>query len=378
MKPKHLHLLIRILITGLGAGIGFAVALGILMLIRLASPDVVLPLPFTVLLYVGAALVFGALLFLLSEPIIRLLRRANNAILRAIDALPAEDLLPSLGGALAGFVFAYLLRGIFSQMGQSMFTTVLALLLYLLLGTLGYHVGQRRGKDVLALLPFFSSENARAPREERRTLRKRHRPEQPEKLLDASALIDGRVLDVSDAGFLDGMLVVPLYVVDEVRRIADSADPVRKAKGQRGLEMLDELQKKRPDTFRLDETDWPEAEDVDVKLLRQARERGASVVTCDYNLSRAAQVSGVTVLSIDKLANALRPALIAGETVAIDLVKAGKESSQGVGYLPDGTMVVVENGRASVGTRATVQVTSVLQTSAGRMIFARLAEDAEA
>ena len=371
MKSKKMHILVRVLITCLGAGIGFAVALGILMLVRLASPGIVLPLHLTALLYVGSALLFGALLFLLSEPIIRFLTWVGSAIFHAIDALPAEELIPAAGGLLTGLFIAYLLRGILIQMGESMFTAVLAILLYLLLGTLGYQIGLRRGKEILAALPLPVPNPDRPQRENRKMLRKMRKPDLPEKLLDASALIDGRVLDVSDAGFLDGQLVVPLFIVDEVRRITDSADPVRKAKGQRGLEILSELQRKRANSFRLDETDWNDIGDVDIKLLRLARERNASVVTCDYNLARAAQVSGITTLSIDKLANALRPALVAGENVTIDIVKAGKENNQGVGYLPDGTMVVVEDGRSHVGERVNVQVSSVLQTSAGRMIFAK-------
>ena len=194
----------------------------------------------------------------------------------------------------------------------------------------------------------------------------------PRKYLDTSVIIDGRVLDIVKTGFLEGDIVVPQFVLAELRHIADSGDSLRRARGRRGLDVLAKLQKELKTPIVVDETDYPDLEEVDVKLLRLCREKGGTVVTNDYNLNKVAGVTGLRVLNINDLANALKPMLMAGEELTVQIVREGKEPGQGIAYLDDGTMIVVENGRRYVGETVSAVVTTVLQTSAGRMIFTRL------
>jgi uncharacterized protein YacL len=194
-------------------------------------------------------------------------------------------------------------------------------------------------------------------------------------IVDTSVLIDGRIVDVAAAGFVPGRLLIPGFVLEELQRVADSADPFRRQKGRRGLGVVDALQKAEDVVCELVDLDFPGTPDVDARLVKLARARNAALMTQDYNLNRLAQIEGVRVLNLNDLANAVKPIVGAGESMAITIVKEGKEPHQGVGYFEDGTMVVVENGRSHVDETVTVTVTTVLQTTAGRMIFATLADE---
>lgn len=193
--------------------------------------------------------------------------------------------------------------------------------------------------------------------------------EVPPKLLDTSVIVDGRILEVAQAGFLEGRLLVPKFVLMELQTIADSSDALKRVRGRRGLEVLNRL-REVSGTLEICENDTTDR-DVDGKLVSVARELHAQVLTTDYNLNRVARLQGVVVLNVNELANALKPVVLPGEDMNVSIVKDGKEQNQGVGYLDDGTMIVVENGRALIGESVDVQVTSVLQTAAGRMIFAK-------
>ncbi|HEX6539327.1 MAG TPA: PIN domain nuclease [Candidatus Dormibacteraeota bacterium] len=191
-------------------------------------------------------------------------------------------------------------------------------------------------------------------------------------VLDTSVLIDGRIVDVAAAGFVPGRLLLPGFVLEELQRIADSADPIRRAKGRRGLGVVETLRQERDVRCELIDLDFPGTPEVDSRLVKTARVRGAAIMTQDYNLNRLARIEGVRVLNLNDLANAVKPIVAAGESMTVTIVKEGKEAQQGVGYLEDGTMVVVERGREHQSETVTVTVTSVLQTAAGRMIFAAM------
>src|SRR3989475_2212691 len=197
-----------------------------------------------------------------------------------------------------------------------------------------------------------------------------------DKLLDASAIIDGRIAAVCGTGFLDGPLVVPGFVLRELQRIADSSDALKRSRGRRGFEVLGRLQRIPGLTVEIAEVDIAGVEDVDLKLLELARRRGGRIVTNDYNLNKLAELAGVAVLNVNELANAVKPVMLPGEAMTVQVLREGKESGQGVGYLDDGTMVVIEQGRRYIGHALDVVVTSVLQTPAGRMIFTRPRDDA--
>jgi uncharacterized protein YacL len=190
-------------------------------------------------------------------------------------------------------------------------------------------------------------------------------------LLDTSVIIDGRIADISHTGFVRGTLVVPRFVLYEIQHIADSPDAVRRNRGRRGLDMLNRLQKESVVPIRITDLDIEDVREVDDKLVMLAKRMRCPIVTNDYNLNRVAELHGVPVLNINELANAVRAVVLPGESLGVHIIQEGKELGQGVGYLDDGTMVVVENGRKSIGQQVGVIVTKVLQTSAGRMVFAQ-------
>ena len=196
-------------------------------------------------------------------------------------------------------------------------------------------------------------------------------------ILDTSVIIDGRILDICQTKFLEGRFVIPGFVLKELQQVADSQDPLKRNRGRRGLDILNKIKKLHHMGVRIHEEDYPGISTVDEKLVKLAKVLGARVLTNDFNLNKVAELQGVTILNINELAQALRPVLLPGEVLEVRLVKEGKEHSQGIGYLDDGTMVVVDNARRLIGQNAQVVVTSALQTAAGRMIFARLDETKE-
>jgi uncharacterized protein YacL len=189
-------------------------------------------------------------------------------------------------------------------------------------------------------------------------------------LLDTSAIIDGRIADISKTGFVDGVLLVPRFVLEELQKIADSADPLRRNRGRRGLDMLNRLQKESTVPVRVSDMDANSDADVDSKLVTLAKLNGYPIATNDYNLNRVAELQGIRVLNVNELANAVKPVVLPGEEMLVHIIQEGKELGQGVGYLDDGTMIVVENGKRRMNLDTSVVVTRVLQTVAGRMIFA--------
>lgn len=204
------------------------------------------------------------------------------------------------------------------------------------------------------------------------------RPKKAYKILDTSVIIDGRIADICETGFLDGILVIPHFVLRELQQVADSADTLKRNRGRRGLDILQRIQKMAGITVQFVENDYPQTREVDMKLIELARELdGAKIVTNDFNLNKVAQLRGVEVLNINELANALKPVYLPGETMKVFILKEGKEFNQGIAYLDDGTMVVVDNARKMIGKTVESSVTSVLQTTAGKMIFGRYEEKRE-
>jgi len=197
----------------------------------------------------------------------------------------------------------------------------------------------------------------------------------PYKILDTSVIIDGRIADICDTGFLEGILVIPNFVLNELQMIADSADSIKRNRGRRGLDILNKMQKDQSIMVKISDMDFKDIQEVDSKLVQLAKVMKAKVITNDFNLNKVAEFHGVDVLNINLLSNSLKPIVLPGEDMRVLLVKEGKDSNQAIGYLDDGTMVVVENGRRRMNEEVDVIVTSVLQTTAGRMIFTRLKED---
>jgi uncharacterized protein YacL len=197
------------------------------------------------------------------------------------------------------------------------------------------------------------------------------------KILDTSVIIDGRIVDVCETGFLEGVFILPQFILQELQHIADASDPMKRARGRRGLDVLHKIQKMSRITVRIVDEELPKVKEVDAKLVALAKLLHAKVITNDFNLNKVAELQGVPVLNINELANSLKPVVLPGEAMKVFILKEGKEYNQGVAYLDDGTMVVVENARKLIGKNTDVTVTSVLQTTAGRMIFSKLKEDYE-
>jgi uncharacterized protein YacL len=293
----------------------------------------------------------------------RILKHVESHILK----IPGSDLVAAIAGLVLGLIIAALV-----SMGLRLIPIVgpyLPILSFVILGFLGMRLALRRKKEFGSLFHTFSPE---ATRPQSGTVSGLPPLIPAEKILDTSVIIDGRIIDISRTGFMEGRLIVPRFVLRELQNIADSEDALKRNRGRRGLDTLNALQREPKVEVHILEKDYPELGDVDAKLVRIAKETGGTVVTNDYNLNKIAELQGVRVLNINELANALKPIVLPGEEMSIHILKEGKEAGQGVGYLDDGTMVVVEGGRRHVGEEADVLVTSVLQTPAGRMIFVKL------
>lgn len=366
MKSPRVERLFRFLIVLLGVGAGVSLVIIARDLYLSVHPGISLRTWWLGIGYVGMGCLGGLLFFALSGSIMNRWQHFAHDVDRHFDKMPISQVLPAIIGLILGLIVAALLSQIMNFLGNGMFPTVMSALLYLVFGALGYRTGKRRSREMMGLI------TARAG--SAKHTGKRHVQALPGKLIDTSALIDGRILSVGKTGFLEGELVVPLFVADELRHVADSSDPVKRERGRRGMEILNTMQEELGSRVRTDETDYPEIADVDVRLLRLARDTGRTIVTCDHNLARSAQVNSVTVLNINELSDALRPAVTQGQELSVRIAREGKENNQGLAYLEDGTMMVVEGGRQKIGQQVTVTVTSVLQTSAGRMVFARLRE----
>lgn len=196
-----------------------------------------------------------------------------------------------------------------------------------------------------------------------------------EKILDTSVIIDGRILDIAETHFLEGPFIIPNFVLREIQLISDSPDPIKRNRGRRGLEMLNKLQQHKGVKVKISYIDYSDTREVDAKLVKLSREMSAKLITNDFNLNKVAELQGVEVLNLNNLTNALKPVVLPGEDIYIDVIKEGKDENQGIGYLEDGTMVVVENGRNLLGKAVRVNVTSIIQTAAGKMIFTRATGD---
>lgn len=264
-------------------------------------------------------------------------------------------------GLSVGLLFANLLLLPLKTIVPDYATT--AFLLNALFGYTGLLIGLRRGKELTmsGILRIFRGQGI----------------EEDLKLLDTSVIIDGRIADVCEAGFIEGTFITPQFILQELQYIADSPDPLKRGRGRRGLDVLHKLQKMSNVTVKIVDEDFPKIKEVDSKLVALARMLDAKVITNDFNLNKIAELQGVSVLNIHELANALKPVVLPGETIKLFVIKEGKEHNQGVAYLDDGTMVVIENGKRLIGKNVDVTVTSVLQTTAGRMIFSKTKEDYE-
>src|SRR5437868_9540492 len=285
--------------------------------------------------------------------------RVRRASLKTLIGAAVGSILGITGAFLIGVLISIQKEAAVSAEMQTFLTISLAFFM----GYVGLMVGAAKGEyiDLSALGGIFSHKNIK----------------RDYKILDTSVIIDGRIADVAETGFLGGALIIPNFILAELQQVADSADSSKRQRGRRGLDMLQRLRNNSKLDIQIVETDFPAVKEVDLKLIELGKQLDAVIVTNDFNLNKVSQLRGVEVLNINELANALKPVVLPGEAMRVFILKEGKEYNQGVAYLDDGTMVVVDNARRLIGKNADIAVTSVLQTTAGKMIFGKISDEAE-
>ncbi|MDR0851173.1 MAG: PIN domain nuclease [Clostridiales Family XIII bacterium] len=359
--------LIRVGITVLGALAGYGVYLLSRYFVRqtgILEMDALSVFQWDIIAVI-IAIIFGILFFFLTPAITRRSGIIAKRVENEIRHISGQDLLSGTLGLITGLVIAFLISRIFSMITNIYINVSLTILVYILFAWLGVVVGSRRGKEFISAIIASRRSGGKA--------QKVKTSDATPKILDTSVIIDGRIADIMKTGFIEGSIVIPEFVLVELRHIADSSDGLKRNRGRRGLDILKRIQTEYGiEIYNSNaEKSLDEIPEVDVKLLKLAQIMNGKVVTNDFNLNKVAQIKGVEVLNINELANTLKPAVLPGEEMTLFLVKEGKEAGQAVAYLDDGTMIVVEDGRKYIGTTIVVNVTSVLQTSAGRMIFAK-------
>lgn len=328
-------------------------------------------------------LFFGWVGWVITPFILKFILKYSELAANVLAKAPSGDIIVSLIGVLVGLVLANLLGGPFSHLpivGQ-----YFPIILSIVFALIGAKVALRKSKDILGLFerrgrkePFHIAslpENVEPAGERELVVDAGSLPAEcasSNKLLDTSVIIDGRIADILQTGFLEGHLIVPHFVLDELQRLSDSSDNMKRAKGRRGLDLIHELQQDNDRIVVVQALEYEMFPEVDSKLVALAKDTGSVIVTNDFNLNKVASIQGIQVLNINDLANSVKPVVIPGEEMSAYLLREGKESGQAVAYLQDGTMIVVEGGRKYIGNKIKVAVTSVLQTSAGRMIFAKV------
>ncbi len=321
-------------------------------------------------------LIFGWIGLVIAPFLINFVLSYSEKLAVILSRIPTVDILLMILGIGIGLIIANLIGAPFSHL--PIVGPYIPIAFSLILSVVGAKVALRKHSDILGFfgrLPGLRGNKgteAYGPNlEEIKGGPLADRLYSSNKLLDTSVIIDGRVMDILAAGFLDGKLVIPNFVLEELQKLSDSSDGMKRAKGRRGLDLVKDMQKSYQNQVLIVDNDYDDLTEVDAKLVRLAKQAGAVIITNDFNLNKIAEIQGIPVLNINELANAIKPVVISGEEMAVHLVKEGKEQGQAVAYLDDGTMIVVENARRFVGNTIDVVVVSVLQTAAGRMIFAK-------
>lgn len=365
-----LRKLLRIVLTVTGAVVGYGVFMLTKFLVVVAGHGEWVSFSGMQEIFVSFlfAIIFGLLFFRLTPAFTKQGNKVAKNIESDLQSMSTNDIVLGTIGLIAGLIVAFLISQIYVGIKVPYVEVILNVITYLLLGYLGIVIATRKGKDIRnswiaarRTSPVGGGRNSR------------QKISASPKIFDTSVIIDGRISDIMKTGFIEGPIVIPEFVLVELRHIADSSDALKRNRGRRGLDILNKIQNDYGIEIynTAEEKALDEIPEVDVKLLKLAQIMNGKVVTNDFNLNKVAAIKGVEVLNINELANTLKPVVLPGEEMILSLVKEGKENNQAVAYLDDGTMIVVEDGKKFIGQTIKVLVTSVLQTSAGRMIFAR-------
>lgn len=397
MNERFWKILSRVLIVILGSSIGYYVLPLLWDMININISFFYHPL-FNIVL--GAIILF--LIYGLTQP---LLMRFIRNIERDMRQLSIEKVLVSAVGVIIGLVLAWLINIPLVAIGWPFISNILPIVLTIVLGVLGFYIFSNKSAEIMEMLTRFPqvrrsestdtviTDDTQSDKEAYESDLSTHsegldmytdallslrqaadEAYQPYKILDTSVIIDGRILDVLKAGFIEGVIVVPNFVLKELQYIADSADSLKRVRGRRGLDILNQIQALDDVIVDFYAGDFDDESEVDLKLLRLAKLVDGVVVTNDYNLNKVSQFHKIKVLNINELANSLKSVVIPGETIPVHIVKAGTERQQGVAYMDDGTMIVVEEGKHHIDETLSVEITSAIQTNAGRMVFAKIAD----
>ncbi len=359
-----LRKIIRILATLIGLTGGYVLA-GIVLNISIVDQLYILKESFARDIFILIITIFFGIIFYLIFPIFyNKIGMLVDYTEKGMQQYSAMEIVYGFIGALLALILVGLISKPILNINQY-FGPLLVLLINIVSAIIGADIILKKKED---LATFILNMKRGSLSKDKKI---RGQQGKTPKILDTSVIIDGRIFGICETGFIEGPLIIPGFVLDELRHISDSEDSLKRVKGRRGLDILNKIQKELPIETEVWEGDFKEIAEVDSKLLKLAKELDGKVITNDYNLNKVAEVQGVEVLNINDLSNAIKPVLIPGEEMDVDIIKEGKEISQGVAYLDDGTMIVVEDGKQYIGERIGVVVTSVLQTSAGRMIFAK-------
>lgn len=316
------------------------------------------------------SIIFGLILYIISPAIYKGISNLIEYVEKSMQKMSITELFYGTVGAVVALIIMTFIAKPINDLHR-FFGPILLVLLNILAAIIGAEILIKKKEDITALLVNIKKPiNKEKKSKELLKEAKEEKSEIP-KVLDTSVIIDGRIFDICETGFIEGPLIIPNFVLVELRHVSDSADSLKRNRGRRGLDILNKIQKELTIETRIVDDDFPKIPEVDIKLLKLAQKMNGKVITNDYNLNKVAEFQGVPVLNINELSNAIKPVVLPGEEMVVDIVKDGKESSQGVAYLDDGTMIVVEGGRKHIGETKDVIVTSVLQTAAGRMIFAK-------
>ena len=375
--------LLRIALAIIGALIGYGISIGskYLLIHSDSSYEAYFKSNYQYILAVIISLLFAIMFYRLAPLISEQSVKVAGKIEDDLQGVSGNDILAGAIGLIFGLIIAFFITQIFAGITNQYLYVIITLIVYMIMGFIGVVVANKKGKEIISQMfnarrNSDAGPNANPAQATRFSVGGKGRKQSNiiPKILDTSVIIDGRIAEIIKTGFLEGPIVIPEFVLVELRHIADSSDSLKRTRGRRGLDILNRIQTDYGiDIYNTEsEKGLKEIPEVDVKLLKLAQIMGGKVVTNDFNLNKVARINGVDVLNINELANTLKPVVIPGEKMTVTPVKQGKDSQQSIAYLDDGTMVVLEDGKNYIGKTREITVTSVLQTSAGRMIFGRV------
>lgn len=364
--------LIRGILTLMGLLLGYIIGESILKIEAVKKIGYLSGTVGSVLFLIFISLLVGIILYLVSPIIYRAIIELIDYTEKNMRKFTLTEIIYGAAGAVIALIIMFFVARPLNDIAGAL-GPILYVLVNLLSAVIGMKIMVEKKDDMNNLILSMKKSNS-AKEKVNKEKKSKALPKEGRsipKVLDTSVIIDGRIFDICETGFIEGPLVIPNFVLDELRHISDSSDSLKRTRGRRGLDILNKIQKELDIETQIWEGDFPKIAEVDAKLLKLSQTLDGKVITNDYNLNKVAEVQGVPVLNINELSNAIKPVVIPGEEMTVEVVKDGKEASQGVAYLDDGTMIVVEGGRKYMTKTIGVIVTSVLQTAAGRMIFAR-------